>query len=125
MIFLKLATVNPVYTVHEIKRQLEQSDAKAVITWPMKYADVQASIKENSKIKLPIIIANDSTESVLIPGTIKLDDLMRDDIEEFSVSQKTGVSSEDTIFLPFSSGTTGMPKGVQLSHRYTNQLHIK
>ncbi|XP_032681987.1 4-coumarate--CoA ligase 1-like [Odontomachus brunneus] len=109
--------INPAYTIYEIKRYLELSGAKAVITWPTKYADVQASIKENPTIKLPIIIVNDGIEDDLIPRTIKLTDMMRDDIEEFSVSQKTGVSYENTVLLPFSSGTTGLPKGVELSHR--------
>ncbi|XP_014476031.1 PREDICTED: 4-coumarate--CoA ligase 1-like [Dinoponera quadriceps] len=114
---MTLTMINPAYTVYEIKRYLELSDAKAVITWSAKYADAQASVRENPNIKLPIIIANDSIDSTVIPGTIKLTDLMRDDIEEFSVSQKTGVSFEADVYMPFSSGTTGLSKGVQLSHR--------
>lgn len=111
--------------MYEIKRMLELSDAKAIITLSTKYPDIQASIKENSKIKLPIIIVNDSIEKASIPGTINLADLMRDDVEEFSVSQKVDISSEDTVLLPFSSGTTGLPKGVQLCHRYATRSHVE
>ncbi|EFN75708.1 4-coumarate--CoA ligase 1, partial [Harpegnathos saltator] len=114
---LTLTTLNSTYTVYEIKNFLKLSDTKAVITSPAKHADVQASIKENPNIKLPIIIANDSIDTTSISGTIKFTDLIRDDIEEFSISQTTGVSPEDTVYLPYSSGTTGLPKGVELRHR--------
>lgn len=114
---LKVTLVNPVYTVHEIKRHLENSDVQAVITLPTKYADVRASIEKNPKIKLPIIIVYDRTDAAPISETIKFNDLVRDDIEEFSVNQKIGGNYEDTIIMPYSSGTTGLPKGVELNHR--------
>lgn len=95
-------------------------DAKAVFTFPAKCKDVQTSIEKNSKIILPIIIVNDGTGAASIPRTIKLDDLVHDNIEEFSVSQKTGVSYKDTVILLSSSGTTGPPKIIEVTHRYVN-----
>ncbi|KAG5327229.1 4CL3 ligase, partial [Pseudoatta argentina] len=112
---LRTTLINPVHTIHEIKRQLEKMDAQAIFTFPAKHIDIKASIEKNSKIKLPIVIVNDGTSS--ISGTIQLNDLLRDDIEDFSISQKTGINCEDTVLLPYSSGTTGLPKGVELSHR--------
>lgn len=116
----KTTLINPVHTVYEIRRQLENTEAQAIFTFPAKYADIKTSIEKNSKIKLPIVIVNDGTGAGSISGTIQLDDLMRNDIEDFSVSQKTGISCEDTVFLSYSSGTTGMPKGIETSHRCAN-----
>jgi 4-coumarate--CoA ligase len=114
---LRTTLINPIYTMYEIKKQLENTETQAIFTFPTKYADVKASIENNSKIRLPIVIVNDGTGVGSISGTIRFDDLIRDDIEDFSVSQKTGVSCEETVLLPYSSGTTGLPKGVELSHR--------
>ncbi|KMQ88126.1 4-coumarate-- ligase 1, partial [Lasius niger] len=105
--------INPAYTTYEIKRQVENADAQAIFTFSAKYADAHASIANNPKIKLPIVIVNDAAS---ITGTIKFDDLVRDDIEEFSVSQKTDVNYEDTVLMPYSSGTTGLPKSIETSH---------
>ncbi|CAL1687970.1 unnamed protein product [Lasius platythorax] len=111
---LRTTLINPAYTTYEIKRQVENADAQAIFTFSAKYADVHASIENNPKIKLPIVIVNDAAS---ITGTIKFDDLVRDDIKEFSVSQKTDVNYEDTVLMPYSSGTTGLPKSIETSHR--------
>lgn len=114
---LRTTLINPAYTMYEIRKQVENADAQAIFTFSAKYADVNASIENNSKIKLPIVIVNDGSGTVSITGTIKFDDLMRDDIEEFSVGQKTDVNYEDTVLMPYSSGTTGLPKSIETSHR--------
>ncbi|XP_067211009.1 uncharacterized protein [Linepithema humile] len=113
---LRTTLINPTYTEHEITKLLDTADAQAVFTFPAKCTVVEKSIAKNSKIKLPIVIVNDGT-AASISGTIKLDDLMHDNIEEFSISQKTGVSYNDTVILPCSSGTTGLPKVVEITHR--------
>lgn len=116
--FFKTTLINPAYTIFEIKKQIENADAQAIFTFPAKYADVNTSIENNSKIKLPIVIVNDgSGGTASIAKTIKFDDLIRDDIEEFSVGHKINVNYEDTVLLPYSSGTTGAPKNIETSHR--------
>lgn len=101
---------------------MENTDAQAIFTFPAKYADINTSIENNSKIKLPIVIVNDGSGTASIANTIKFDDLIRDDIEEFSVSQKINVNYEDTVLMPYSSGTTGLPKSIETSHRCAQTL---
>ncbi|XP_046823633.1 4-coumarate-CoA ligase 1-like isoform X1 [Vespa crabro] len=113
---LRSTLINPIWTTTEIKKQLENSETSAIFTNPLLYSVVKKSIENNPRIKLPIIIVDDGSGSIP-SGTINLNDFMRDDIEEFSKNQRTNVDPEDDVFLPYSSGTTGIPKGVQLSHR--------
>ncbi|TGZ54283.1 Uncharacterized protein DBV15_06242 [Temnothorax longispinosus] len=79
---LRTTLISPAYTKYEIKRQLENVEAQAIFTFPAKYVAIKASIEKNSKIRLPIVIVNDGTDASSISGTIKLDDLMREDIED-------------------------------------------
>lgn len=48
-------------------------------------------------------------------GAIDLKEILEasSDFEEISPNIRT----EDTLFLPYSGGTTGLPKGVELTHR--------
>ncbi|XP_014615752.1 PREDICTED: 4-coumarate--CoA ligase 1-like [Polistes canadensis] len=113
---LRITTMNPMWTGTEIMKQIRDSETSAIFTNPLIYPTIKKSIENNSKIKLPIIVVNDGSGSIP-SGTINLNDLMKEGIEEFSKNQKTGVNPEDDIFLLYSSGTTGLPKGVQLTHR--------
>ncbi|KAK3142984.1 hypothetical protein QOZ80_4BG0355780 [Eleusine coracana subsp. coracana] len=100
--------VNPRALAAEIKKQVEDSEAKLVV------ADAVAF----NKVKdagVPVIGIGD-VESM--PGAISWDELL-------AAADRTGagvvaldpVQQSDLCALPYSSGTTGVSKGVMLSHR--------
>ncbi len=93
-----ITTLNPTYTDHEIKHQLIDSKSELLITIPGFLDTARAGADD-----LPVIAV----------GSPEFTALMGDPIP----TQVPVDLDEHTVVLPYSSGTTGLPKGVMLSHR--------
>jgi acyl-CoA synthetase (AMP-forming)/AMP-acid ligase II len=78
---------------------------------------VQEAIKLTGTQAKPLIIIAPGLESASdIPaGTVDLRQMLQDGVDTSDV-RFTG-NIDDTAVLPYSSGTTGLPKGVMLNHR--------
>lgn len=92
-------TANPFYTAAELSKQLNASKAKLIITRST-FIDKLPKLGENLK------------------AVIAVDDLP----EHFSAVSESDlieaeISMEEAVALPFSSGTTGLAKGVILTHK--------
>ncbi|XP_015177887.1 PREDICTED: 4-coumarate--CoA ligase 1-like [Polistes dominula] len=110
---LIVTTINPQYTIEEIKRQLESSNAKGIITVREICPIVQ---KATTKIQLgsSIIVIDDQT-GPMMEGVIPFQDLINRG-KNLPPLKPLSRSINDLAVLPFSSGTTGLPKGVMLTH---------
>ncbi|KAL0913761.1 hypothetical protein M5K25_017246 [Dendrobium thyrsiflorum] len=98
---------NPFCTSAEIHKQFTSSGAKTVITQSM-YVDKLRSWEE-FRDGLVVITVDDPAAGCLSFSVLSSGD-------EAAVPE-VSIDAKDTVALPFSSGTTGFPKGVELTHR--------
>ncbi|KAI8432400.1 hypothetical protein MSG28_004798 [Choristoneura fumiferana] len=108
----ELTTVNPIYTAHEVYRQLLLSRPKVMIG----STDTVNVIKESLKMAnmdIPVICV--TTSGGLPAHTISFQELTGD--ADHDVLKDVKITADDVAILPYSSGTTGLPKGVELTNK--------
>jgi acyl-CoA synthetase (AMP-forming)/AMP-acid ligase II len=106
-----LTPINPLNTAAEIEYQLEITKAKIIISHPQ-CLDRVASIASHHS--LPLITLGTEPDGHAVCLTDLLNRLSDHEIDPSSFPS---ISSDHTLVIPFSSGTTGKSKGVVLSHR--------
>ncbi|XP_018576358.1 4-coumarate--CoA ligase 1-like [Anoplophora glabripennis] len=110
---LQITPINPNYTPDEIKKQLVLSKAKALFGVAERETELR-SVCDN--LKIPIIAVKVHQNTSLSTGTINFFDYVTAKQQNFDEIYTKSVTPDDVVLLPFSSGTTGLPKGVQLTH---------
>lgn len=96
--------VNPLWTVDEITHQLRDSGACAVLTVGAFLEKARAAAGDAQVIVLGDAPAGTVSFAELLAGGAPVPDVPVD-------------PATDVAMLPYSSGTTGLPKGVRLTHR--------
>jgi 4-coumarate--CoA ligase len=100
-----ITTVNPTYTAAELHQQLADSKAKLLITGPQ-FLETAREGAVGTEVREIAVFGEAG-------GARSLADLMGAPLDH----QAPVDAAEHVVVLPYSSGTTGLPKGVMLTHR--------
>lgn len=92
------------------------SNAKFLVGSVQGYGTLVEACKLAGK-QLPIAVVRCTADESLPAGAIDFFEVMStENVRYDELRTPKDVNGDDMVFLPFSSGTTGMPKGVVLSH---------
>jgi 4-coumarate--CoA ligase len=99
-----ITTINPTYTEAEVHKQLLDSHATILVTIPM-FLEVATKAAVGTEVTGIYVLgeAEGATPVTALFGT--------------PISGQVPVSPDDVVCLPYSSGTTGISKGVMLTHK--------
>ena len=109
---LTLNTANSAYTNYELKQLLNSSTPKVLITSGKQLEQARQCVDGTDTdllICVDDVVVNDS-------GVVNLSDIFANGDPEFTKDLSNFNPKEETAFLLYSSGTTGLPKGVKISH---------
>ncbi|PON52752.1 4-coumarate-CoA ligase [Parasponia andersonii] len=99
---------NPFFTSAEILKQAKASKAKLVITQASYYEKVKDLNSADQEVKLMCV------DSPVPEGWFHFSELAEADENDLP---EVDIGPDDVVALPYSSGTTGLPKGVMLTHK--------
>jgi len=128
-------TINPLYTERELEYQLKDSQSRTIIILDFMIGKLDNVIKKtkiNSVIvvslsdympfwKRPLFFQIMKKQGNIVPKVYNFEyDLYREiilKVKDLALFPKININLDDTVLLQYTGGTTGVPKGAELTHR--------
>ncbi|GCE06407.1 class I adenylate-forming enzyme family protein [Dictyobacter aurantiacus] len=110
-----VSPMNPSYKEREISYQLENSEAKAILIQKELVPTLTLALNQKEFPNLKHIIVTGARPPETLPNAIAFGQLLRQSSPK--APPHVDIDGDDLLALPYSSGTTGLPKGTMLTHR--------
>jgi long-chain acyl-CoA synthetase len=105
--------LNVLFKRHEVEYHLDDSDATALIVWEGFLGEAAEGFSKAKNCRNLIVAQAPGSTSAIPDGALPLNALMADTSPVFDTVQ---TMPDDTAVILYTSGTTGRPKGAELSH---------
>jgi acyl-CoA synthetase (AMP-forming)/AMP-acid ligase II len=105
---LVITTINPTYTADEVHHQFHDAGAKLAITVSPILPVVQAAAEGTGVTTVALLDDVPADATGVVPFT---------SLFGAPLAEQVPVDLDTVVVLPYSSGTTGLSKGVMLTHR--------